>query len=73
MARDLRNNQTFDLLGDSGSVLGLVWGLLCTMSISDTERKHIVNRRFVEAAGGTALFHQVTANGINSNAKKGRT
>lgn len=45
------------------------WALSTTLSLSDTERQHSVNKRHNQASGGGMLWHQLAAKSINHNAR----
>jgi len=45
------------------------WALSATLSLSDTERQHSVNKRHNLAAGGGLALHQLAAQAINHSAR----
>ena len=45
------------------------WALVITCSLSDVERQNAGNKAYNEKAGGYAMCHQVSANGLCCNAR----
>jgi hypothetical protein len=58
-----------DLTSNDTKITIFAFALSTTLSMSDAERQHAVNKSYNSASGAGALFHQLAAHSVNSNAQ----